>query len=571
MTGFGRTHERIAVRPVDGVAAKNLAQTLDIPLPAASILVGRNLIDPAACTKFFHPSIDDLHDPFLFADMEKAVARIIAALTKKEKIAVYGDYDVDGISGTAMLMRVLRTLGADADYYLPHRLTEGYGVSSAGIQQIAASGARLLITVDCGVTAVDEIDQAHRSGIDTIVTDHHEPSAALPPAIALLNPKMAGCTYPDRHLAGVGVAFKLCQALGVRTGEGRSLWEPFLDLAALGTAADIVPLVGENRIIAHLGFKLMQATKNPGLAALIDLQGLTGKPLSTRDVVFQLAPSINAVGRLGDPRRGVELLLTGDDRTAREYAALLRTANLERRAIDHNVWAEACAWAEKNCSPEHDFAIVAGSAAWHAGVIGIVASKMVERFHRPAILFSLNHDGTARGSGRSIEAVPLVETLAECADLLESFGGHKAAAGMNIKSAAIDEFRKRFNDAVRRRVTPDDLVPRIIADAEVSLSGCTGKLFSVIKSMEPFGPDNMRPVLYCRNLVHRKAPRVVGEKHLKMSVCGDGRVMDAIAFNFAFRLDELRAAPGVSLAFSLDENEWNGRTTLQMNIKGIAV
>jgi single-stranded-DNA-specific exonuclease len=571
MSALCGARERIAVRRLDPVAVKNLASELDIPFTAASILYGRGLVTPDACRAFFAPSLDNLHDPFLFADMEKAVARIVSALSNKEKIAIYGDYDVDGISGTAMLVRALRTLGADVAYYCPHRLTEGYGVSTAGVEQIAAGGATLLITVDCGITAIEEIAFAARHHIDCIVTDHHEPKDALPPASALLDPKCGGCSYPDKNLAGVGVVMKLCQALGQKTGAGATLWEPYLDLVALGTAADIVPLVGENRIITYFGFKRMHATKNPGLARLIELQGLSGKSFSTRDVVFQLAPCINAVGRIGDPRRGVELFLTNDDTIARAYAEELRTANFERRAIDNGVWTEACAWAEANCSSERDFAVVAGNTGWHAGVIGIVASKLVDRFHRPAILFSMGQDGLARGSGRSIPAVPLLDTLSECADLLESYGGHSAAAGMNIKNASIGEFRTRFNEAVRKRVSADDLAPQVLADAEVSLSGCSGKLFSLLNSMEPFGPGNMRPVLYCRNLTHRATPRIVGDRHIKMSVCGDGQVMDAIAFNFGTRLDELRGAPNVSLAFSLDENEWNGRKTLQMNVKGIAL
>jgi single-stranded-DNA-specific exonuclease len=563
--------ERIAVRQLDAVAVKDLALALDIPYTAATILYGRNLVTPDECRAFFAPSLESLHDPFLFDDMEKAVARIVAALSNKEKITIYGDYDVDGISSSATLVRVLRTLGADVTYYCPHRLTDGYGVSMAGVEQIAAGGTTLLITVDCGITAIEEIAFAAHHRIDCIVTDHHEPKDTLPAAVALLDPKVKGCPYPDKNLAGVGVVLKLCQALGHQTGAGASLWEPYLDLVALGTAADIVPLIGENRIITYFGFKRMHATKNPGLARLIELQGLSGKAFSTRDIVFQLAPCINAVGRIGDPRRGVELFLTNDDTIARAYAEELRSANFERRAIDNGVWTEACAWAEANCTPERDFAIVAGNAGWHGGVIGIVASKLVDRFHRPAILFSMGPDGMARGSGRSIPAVPLLDTLSECADLLEGFGGHSAAAGMNIKNASIGEFRKRFNEAVRKRVSPDDLVPQVTADAEVSLSGCSAKLFSLLKSMEPFGPGNMRPVLYCRNLTHRTTPRIVGDRHLKMSVCGDGQVMDAIAFNFGPRLSEIRGAPNVSLAFSLDENEWNGRKTLQMNVKGIAL
>jgi single-stranded-DNA-specific exonuclease len=571
MTPIASARERITVRPLDSVAVADLARALGVPYAVAAILLGRNLADPVVCRRFFEPSLADLHDPFLFDDMEKAVERIRRAIANREKIAVHGDYDVDGISGTALLVRALRELGGDCFYHLPHRLTDGYGLSENGVSRIAANGATLMVTVDCGITSVDEIASARRRGIDCIITDHHEPKEILPEAFARINPKIAGSSYPDRDLAGVGVALKLCQALAQRIDGAARLWEDFLDLAALGTAADIVPLLGENRIIARYGFDLMRRTANPGLAALIDLQGLTGKPLSTSDVVFQLAPCINAAGRLGDPSRAVELLLTDDRATAQTCARELRTANYERRAIDAGVWEEACAWVTQHCDAENDFAIVTGSANWHAGVIGIVASKLVERFHRPAILFSIDNDGRARGSGRSIPALHLLDALQECSEMLDTFGGHRAAAGLSLPSGSIDAFRTRFNEVVRKRLTPQDLIPQLVADVEVSLSALTPKFFSLIKTMEPFGPGNMRPVLYSRNLRKAQAPKIVGGKHLKMAVSGDGLAMDAIAFNFGDRLGELSAASALSLAFSLDENEWNGRTTLQMKVKGIAV
>lgn len=571
MSSFTFARERIAVRPFDKASVERTAGELGIPFAAACILAVRNLTDPDVCRRFFKPSLRDFHDPFLFSDMEKATERIIAAIDRNETIAVYGDYDVDGISATAMLVRALRTLGAKCDYYLPHRLLEGYGISEQGVRRIAESGAALMITVDCGITAAAEVALALRSGIECIVTDHHEPREALPGAFAIIDPKVKGCGYPEKALAGVGVALKLCQALGRRTGRGDSFWEPYLDLAALGTAADIVPLTGENRIITRFGFERMPRTANPGLAALLDAQGIGGKPISTRDVVFQLAPCINAVGRIGDPRRGVELLLTDDNAAARTYSHELRAANVERRAIDASVWEEASRWVFDHCSPEKDFAIVIGNESWHAGVIGIVASKIVDRFHRPAILLSIGEGGLARGSGRSIPSLHLLDALQECTDLLQSFGGHAAAAGLNISSAAIDAFRSRFNEVVRSRVKPEDLVPVVHADAELPLSAVTPELFSCIKSMEPFGPGNMRPVLYCRNLRHRFNPRIVGGKHLKMTVAGDGFSMDAIGFNFGDRISELAQGGAVSLAFSLDENEWNGVKSLQMKVKGIAV
>ena len=571
MSLFKGAREQIAVRSADSPAVDRLATELRIPSAAARILVARGMVDAKACREFFQPSKDGFIDPFRFTAMEKAVNRIRQAIEKGEKITVYGDYDVDGITGTALITRCLRLLGAAVDYLLPYRLIDGYGVSAAGVRQIAESGASLIVTVDCGITAVHEVALATGLGLDVILTDHHEPKETLPAALAILNPKVVSCNYPDRDLAGVGVVFKLCQALAQATGKGFPFWEQFLDLAALGTAADIVPLVGENRIIARFGFERMHATKNVGLAALIEQQGLSGKKFSTSEAVFQLAPCINAAGRIGDPRRAVELLLTEDAGIAAACARELRNANSERRAIDSTVWDEADAWVTANCDDEHDIAIVAGNAAWHPGVIGIVASKLVEKFHRPAILFAIAPDGSARGSGRSIPGLHLLDALAECADLLDEFGGHAAAAGMTCRSARIGAFRERFNAVVASSVSPESLCPSVWADAEVPLSALTPELFSCIRGMEPFGPGNMQPILYCRYLHHRYAPRIVGSgnKHVKMTVTSGALVMDAIAFNFGDRLDELKAAPSFSLAFALDENEWNGRKTLQMRVKGI--
>ena len=353
--------------------------------------------------------------------MDVSVKRILRGIEQKEKIAVYGDYDVDGITATAILIRVLRTLGADCFYFLPNRLTDGYGVSRSGIERIAASGTKLIISVDCGITAAKEVEAAKKHGIDMIITDHHEPGKSTPPAFAILNPKIEGCGYPDPVLAGVGVALKLCQGLAAATGRGEELWGPYLDLAALGTAADIVPLTGENRVIASLGFRMMQETRNEGLKALIAQQGLAGKKISTSQVVFGLAPSINAAGRLGDPTIGAELLLTDNPDHASHFAAELRGANLQRRALDTSVAEEAADWVMNNCDKEKDFALVIGSESWHAGVIGIVASKMVEKFYRPAVLLSIGPDGSAKGSGRSIPGLHLLNALNACSDLLDGF------------------------------------------------------------------------------------------------------------------------------------------------------
>lgn len=571
MTWLATPRERVTVKTVDSEIVNRLKTELNVPDAIAAILAGRKLETFEACKAFFRPDMTHFHDPFLFRQMDVSVKRILRGIEQKEKIAVYGDYDVDGITATAILIRVLRTLGADCFYFLPNRLTDGYGVSRSGIEHIAASGAKLIISVDCGITAAEEVETAKKHGIDMIITDHHEPGKSTPPALAILNPKIEDCGYPDSALAGVGIALKLCQGLAAATGRGEGLWEPYLDLAALGTAADIVPLTGENRVIASLGFRMMQETRNEGLKALIAQQGLAGKKISTSQVVFGLAPCINAAGRLGDPDIAAELLLTDNPEDASHFASELRGANLQRRELDSSVAEEAADWVMNNCDPEKDFALVIGSESWHVGVIGIVASKMVERFYRPAVLLSIGPDGNAKGSGRSIPGLHLLNALDACSDLLEGFGGHSAAAGLSIKSQNIDAFRERFNQVVGSLISPEDLVPSVVADAEVSLPQITQKFYRIVKQMEPFGPGNMRPVLFCRDLKHKYPPRVVGSNHLKLAVNGGGVVMDAIGFNFGDRINDLRGAETVSLAFSLDENEWDGKCCLQMKLKGISL
>lgn len=566
---FLAARERICLREIDTRIADHLAKELNVPQAVAAILVGRKLTTFDECKRFFRPDISHLYDPFLFKDMEKAACRVKQALESKEKIVVYGDYDVDGVTSTALLIHVLRRLGAECDYYLPNRLTEGYGMSEAGIRQIAESGAKLIISVDCGITAVTEAKLARSLGMDLIITDHHEPKDRLPEVLAVIDHKVPDCSYPDSSLAGVGVALKLCQALGIVTGRGEELWRDLIGLAALGTAADIVPLTGENRVIAALGFENLQTTGVVGLKALIEEQGLTGKKISTGEVVFQIAPCINAVGRLGDPRRGVELLLTEDSGIASLYARELREANQERRALDSNVAEEAREWVECNCHPDKDYGFVLGNPGWHVGVIGIVASKLVERYHRPTILLSIGEDGLARGSGRSIPGLHLLDSLNECGSLLNSFGGHAAAAGLSIHKNKIDLFREKFNEVIKSKLKDDDLVPRVTADVEVPIAALTPKLLRIIKQMGPFGPGNMRPVLLCRDLQHRYSPRVVGQKHLKLSLTGQGVVLDAIGFNLGERFREVKDSSSMQVAFALEENEWMGKKTLQMNIKGI--
>jgi single-stranded-DNA-specific exonuclease len=570
MSNFQRPRERIVEREVNQALVDEIAAQLSVSPVLATILVARGLNSFEDCRRFFNPDPADLHDPFSFSQMSIAVKRIGEAIDNAEPLTVYGDYDVDGITATALMVRVLRLLGAVVHYYLPNRLLEGYGLSTEGLDAIAANGSRLVVTVDCGVGAVKEIAYARSLGLEVIVTDHHEPAQQLPDALALLDPKLPASGYPDDRLAGVGVAFKLCQALCRSRGVDDEVCMQFVDLVAVGTAADIVPLQGENRVITALGFATMNRRPSLlGLRALIDAQDLTGKPLETSHIVFQIAPCINAVGRLGDPRTGAELLLTDDALRAAELARMLVEANGERRTINKQVELEALQWVEDHCHPQHDYSIVAANQGWHVGVIGIVASRLVESYYRPAIVCSIDKDGMARGSGRSIPGFHLLDALHQCADLLHSYGGHAAAAGLSLPVENIEPFREKFNQVVRQKLSADDLIPTVQVDAAVSIGALTPKMMRILSRMKPFGPGNARPVFVCRAITNKYPPRVVGNNHLKLCVAENGCIIDAIGFNFADRFQELAQAESFSLAFSLDENEWNGRVSLQMKIKGV--
>jgi len=568
-----RPREILLNRPADPELVTQLASQLTVTETLARILVGRGLTEYDQCRSFFNPVLTELHDPFLFLPMEKAVKRIIRAIDHSELIVIHGDYDVDGVTGTSVLVRILRKLNARVDYYLPNRLIDGYGVTISGLAKIADMGATLVITVDCGITAVEEAIYAKERGIDLIITDHHEPQDHIPEAFVVIDPKLPGETYPDKNLAGVGVGFKLAQAVCFRRNVPDEFWSDELDLVSIGTAADIVPLIGENRIIAAYGYKQIERTRNGGLLALMREQNLEGAPIATNDVVFKLAPSINAAGRLGEPRRGAKLFISDDSGEWRTFARELVQVNEERRAYDELVQREAVLWAGLNIDFDTEYCVVAGDRGWHPGVIGISASKMVEQYCRPAFLFSIDENGDAKGSGRSIEGCDLVMALTECSDLLIKFGGHKMAAGASLKAENLPEFRRRFNDAVKKQLKKEQLVPVIKVDGDVAIAQLTPKFFDIIKRMEPFGPKNMRPVFVSHHVRNYKAPRMVGKGvgHLKLSFVSDGVVIDAIAFGMGERLREIEQGTSLTVAYTLNENDFMGKKSLQMNVRGIWV
>ncbi len=533
------------------------------------ILFNRQIDTPKEIQKFLNPTLADLHDPFEMQDMDKAVRRILDALRENEKIMVYGDYDVDGITASSLLYLVLNKLGAQVSYYLPNRLIEGYGLSVDGIKEAHSQNVSLIVSVDTGVTAVEEVKYARSLGIDCILTDHHEPGEILPEAIALVNPKQKNCQYSGGELSGVGVAFKLAQALYRTLQQDESELEEHLDLVALGTSADIVPLVDENRILTKFGIRQISRTTKPGLKSLAFVSGLMGKEIGTGQVVFILAPRINAVGRLGDAKLAIKLLTTKNERIASEIARQLDRENQRRKNIDEKTLNEALDQIQEFISLEEDRAIVLSSEGWHQGVIGIVASRLVEKFHLPTVMIAIDN-GEGKGSARSIPGFHLCDALKECEDLLLRYGGHKYAAGLTIMPEKIEDFRARFKEVSKRMLSTDDLVAKLYIDSEIELSEINRELLDVVETFAPFGPQNMRPVFLTRNCEILGQPYCVGKNHLKMKVRKGEAVFDVIGFGFGDWARKLSSRGSlVDLVFVIEYNSWEGHTRIQLRLKDL--
>ena len=556
-------------QPADEAAAERLAAALGVEPIVARLLVLRGQSDPEAACRFLNPSLDQLHDPFLLADMRPAVDRLFAAIERRERIAIHGDYDVDGITSTVILRRALELLGGDVVHFIPDRLRDGYGLQPAAIEQLHADGVRLVVSVDCGIRGADAARRAKELGVDLVITDHHEPEATLPPALAVINPKRADCRYPDKHLAGVGVALKVVQALTERAG--RQKWLPaFVKVAAIGTLADVVPLVGENRIIAKLGLEgLSRGPNSVGLRALIDCAGLGGKKLDSFHVAFMLAPRVNAAGRMASPDIATRLLLASGeemDAEARALAEQPNSENLRRQQEEADMVAEARRVIENDPAIGAHSLLVVGGEGWHRGVIGIVASKIVDAFFKPTIVISIEGD-LAHGSCRSIPAFDMLGALERVGDLFVRFGGHRQAAGLTIETARIPEFRARLTAYADEALEPDQLMPRLRIDGPLPLRSITPGVVSGIAALEPFGASNPRPVFHASPVDLADGPRTVKERHLSMSFRQQGRVFRAIAWRAAERagfLNEHRT--GLDLAFSLDENQYQGETYIQLTV-----
>lgn len=555
--------------PCETAPAEALARELGVSAITARLLVIRGLHDPDVARRFLAPSLDQLLDPFLLADMERAVVRIERAIAQRERIAVHGDYDVDGITSTVILRRTLELLGGDVVHFVPERIRDGYGLQPATFDRLKADGVQLVVSVDCGIRGAEAARHAAALGIDLIITDHHEPDDEMPAAAAVVNPKRLDCAYPDKNLAGVGVALKLVQALCARAG--RSAWVPgFVKVAAIGTLADVVPLVGENRVIAKLGLQML--SKGPhkvGLRALLDACALSGKTIDSYHISFMLAPRINAAGRMSSPDIAARLLLASDEGMADEARALaeqLENENTRRRAEEQDIVAKARKIVESDPEVGARSVLVVAGEGWHRGVIGIVASKLVDAFYRPAIVLSIE-DGMAHGSCRSIPGFDMLAALESCAPMLAKFGGHKQAAGLQIEAGRIREFRQAVNAHADDRLQPDDLRPRLWLDGPLAFGAISDRVVAELASMAPFGPSNPRPRFFTGPVEVVDGPRRLKERHLKTTFRQDGRLLRGIQWNAADREEALLAQRGgVELAYTLEENEFRGERHLELRI-----
>lgn len=555
---------------VDEAAVDHLTKELGIPRVLARILLKRGIDCFDKAQIYFRPDLERLHDPFLIKDMDVATKRLHHALEKGEKILVYGDYDVDGVCGSSLLYLILsRMVGSLVSYYIPDRISEGYGLSREAIERYAEKGVKLILTIDCGVTAVEEVAYANSLGVDVIICDHHEPGEKLPPAIAVLDPKRADCPYPFKELAGVGVGFKFMQGLYQRLGLNESELDEYLDIVAIGSCADIVPLVDENRILVRHGLDHINYNPRFGVKALLESSGIDRKEITAGLIVFVLAPRINAVGRMGDARRAVQLMCTTSLQQARTLARELERENKVRRNVDETTFKEALEEAERVYDPETDRALVLYKEGWHPGVIGIVASRIVERYYRPTVMISIV-DGIGKASARSIADFNIYEAIKECAPYLEAFGGHKYAAGLTIRQENIPAFAEKFKQVAREQIKDEDLVPRMKVDCEVELREFDERLMRLLKLMGPFGPLNLRPVFVSRQLEVVGEPSVVGSNHLKLCLKQNGVTMNAIGFNLGDRIDRIYQRNGVlDCAYVIEENYWNGRKELQLRLKDL--
>ncbi|MBE5040022.1 single-stranded-DNA-specific exonuclease RecJ [Ructibacterium gallinarum] len=554
------------LREFDKKRVVEISKQYHISPLTAIILYNRGIHDDEAITRFLSKDLGVMHDPYLLKDMEKAADRIWKARDEGEKITIYGDYDVDGITSIAILYKHLREMGIEVDYYVPDRMQEGYGVNKEALDKIHKGGTSLIITVDTGITAVEESEYAKELGLDVIVTDHHECKEQLPDVYAAIDPKRKDCVYPFKSLAGVGVVFKLIQALDDKKSLP-DLMDKYADLMCLGTVADISPLIDENRVIVTEGLKRFKTTKNVGLKALIDVS-TNGKAITTSTIGYTIAPRINASGRLGCASRSVELFLTDDAEKAKKLAESLCEENTLRQQTEQKMFKEAMEYLEEHPEVKEDKVIVIPHKDWHHGIVGIVSSKITEKFYKPSILFAIDGD-EAKGSGRSVSGFNLFGVLEQCSDLLEKFGGHELAAGLTIKSENIEAFRKKVNSCSKDQITEKMMTPTILLDAAIKVPYITLETVNDINRLQPFGVDNPTPAFAVRNIKIHKISVMSEGKHLRMTLLKDGKYLDAVGFGMGEYYQYLEEGDFIDVAFALDINDYKGFQNVQLILKDI--
>jgi len=556
--------KRWSIQADDKQRTNSLHQALKIHPVLCKILSQRGIDNFENAKEFFRPGLSTLHDPWLMKDMDKAVARIISAINSNEKILVFGDYDVDGTTAVACMYQFLKTFHDHVDYYIPNRYKEGYGVSKMGIDFAKQNDFDLIVSLDCGIKSVELITYARSLGIDFIVCDHHMPDSELPPANAILNPKQKNCNYPYKELCGCGVGFKLITALAEAMNLPAEQVHRFLDLVAVAIAADIVPITGENRVLAYYGLKKANENPNFGIRALSQLSGLRGA-MHINNLVFIIAPRVNAAGRMDDANKAVRMFVSESYDEALHYAEMLHSDNTDRKEADSSTTQEALALIEENIEWVNSKSTVLYQPHWHKGVVGIVASRVIERYYRPTIILTQSGEYAA-GSARSVPGFNLYEAIHACKDHLLGYGGHFAAAGMTLETANIEAFRLRFEEVVASTINPDLLIPEIVIDAEISFKDITWPFYNILCQMEPFGPENLRPVFITRNVVDTGYSRVLKEQHIRFSLRQDSFNFTGIGFNMADRFGILQAKQPIDIVFKIDENEWNGEKNLQIRV-----
>ena len=550
--------------------SENLANELNIDACLAQVLVQRGITNFEDARYFFRPTLTQLHDPFLMKDMEQAIARITLAIKTGERIMVYGDYDVDGTTAVTLTYSFFSQFTSEIAYYIPDRHKEGYGISTTGIDFAAENGFTLIIALDCGIRSVDKIEHANSLGVDFIICDHHLPGETLPAAIAVLDPKRADCEYPFKELSGCGIGFKLAQAYCQANDLPDELYEQYLDLCMVSIAADIVPIVDENRVMAHFGLTMLNTNPCCGLKALMQISGKT-ENYSITDVVFLLAPRINAAGRMGDAKDAVKMLLSDEVILADEQSTFINAQNTERRSFDQNITAEALAIIEQSEVLMNRKTTVVYQKDWNKGVIGIVASRLTETYYRPTIVLT-ESNGNYTGSARSVAGYDLYEALLSCSDLLEQFGGHKYAAGLTIKPENLTLFSDKFEKVVSSTISENLLIPEIKIDCEISLSQIDAKFYRILLQMAPFGPQNMAPVFISKGVTLVGPAQIVGAKHLKLSIKQqNSAIFECIAFGLGEFESILEPNQTFAVCYTIEENVWKEKRRLQLNIKGIKI